>query len=88
MLSLRKYFGYNDEQGEYKILATYQFVWAGGIFASQIVMDVPAGFMADCYGRKFLFLKSLTPSSQKPSFRSTPEMPRVVDHHLSPLLLL
>ncbi|KAM5342178.1 hypothetical protein ACJ41O_015209 [Fusarium nematophilum] len=59
MPSFRKYFGYESAPGEYKILSTYQSAWAGGTFAGQIVMDIPAGFLADRFGRKFTLTLSV-----------------------------
>lgn len=59
MPSFRKYFGREVAPGEYKIMSTYQSAWAAGTFAGQIVMDIPAGFIADRYGRKFCLTLSV-----------------------------
>ncbi|KEY70715.1 hypothetical protein S7711_09883 [Stachybotrys chartarum IBT 7711] len=53
MPSFRKYFGYQDDDGNYRILAAYQAAWMGGTTAGQIIMDIPGGYMADRFGRKF-----------------------------------
>lgn len=52
MPSFRKYFGYQADDGSYKILAAYQSAWAGGTSAGQIIMDIPGGYLADRYGRR------------------------------------
>ncbi|KAH7367914.1 general substrate transporter [Plectosphaerella cucumerina] len=59
MPSFRKYFGYESAPGVYRIKSTYQSAWAGGTFAGQILMDIPAGFIADRYGRKFCLTLSV-----------------------------
>lgn len=51
MPSFRKYFVYEASPGEYRILAPYQSAWAAVTFAGQILMDIPAGFLADRFGR-------------------------------------
>ena len=59
MPSFRKYFGHETTPGVYKIMSTYQSTWAAGISAGQIAMDIPAGFIADRYGRKFCLIISV-----------------------------
>ncbi|KAL2202163.1 general substrate transporter [Sarocladium strictum] len=60
MASFRKYFGYYDEAAEaYKIKSIYQSAWMGGTSAGQIIMDIPGGWLADRYGRKFTLTLSV-----------------------------
>jgi MFS transporter, SP family, general alpha glucoside:H+ symporter len=59
MPSFRKYFGYESAPGVYRIKSTYPSAWAGGTFAGQILMDIPAGFIADRYGRNFCLTLSV-----------------------------
>lgn len=61
MASFRKYFGEEQpgQPGTYIIPAIYQSAWAGGTAGGQILMDIPGGWLADRFGRKFTLTLSV-----------------------------
>lgn len=59
MASFRKYFGHEVKPGKYEISSVYQAGWTGGTAAGQVVMDLPGGWLADRYGRKFTLILSV-----------------------------
>ncbi|VUC35201.1 unnamed protein product [Clonostachys rosea] len=59
MPSFRKYFGYEQSPGVWQISSVHQAGWTGGTAAGQVIMDIPGGWLADRFGRRFTLTLSV-----------------------------